>query len=335
MPRKTRKNAIYNSPVLRRESINVWTRNKMKSVDALADWKPYHVGGGTIEKQGYVFLYDETSETIICLTRRPKTSLCFRIVFDKDEKSISVDLSYSKYCPQNKDLEKSHGTLVMLSAAVDLIFRRSDINLYTSIVLTDNSSIECKSFINNKDYEIRLMDMNLVCEGCSWYSTIIPMFLRKEGDEEIYIRSRENIFSTSWETFLTNLPSEVREEIEYHIQFESETSRQLPAPIILNKIKKNRNHCLFFHLYLSEFLTALRAYSIFGKEWVVPLQDGKVVVCLDDPLTKSCWNPEKKWIFPETLLKYVDIKTYTDIKSSLQTPIPSSDGPIIVKNIIY
>lgn len=47
---------------------------------------------------------------------------------------------------------------------------------------------------------------------------------------------------------------------------------------------------------------ALCADSIFGKEWVVPLQDGKVIICPDDSLTKSCWNPEKKWIFPETLL---------------------------------
>ena len=54
MPRKTRKSSIYNS-VLRRESSNVWVRNKMKGIDALADWKPIHSGGGSIVRGFYLW----------------------------------------------------------------------------------------------------------------------------------------------------------------------------------------------------------------------------------------------------------------------------------------
>ena len=320
-----------------KESSNAWTRNKLRGVDKHPNWKQIQMGGGLIEKDGYTFLYDESSDTILCLTRKPKTALCFRISFDLDSKSISIDLSYNKFCPQNKDMEKSHGTLIMLSAAIELIFRRKDLMLYSSILLTDNSTVDCISHIDDKSYEINLMDMNLLCCGCTWHSTIIPMFLQYENDEKQYLKSRENILTCSWAEMINNMPLEAQTIINETIVFENEDSYTLPAHVILSKITYARIHCVLFNWFMSEFLKALGAESVYGKPWIIPMHEGKIVVCESDPLTKACWNPGKKWIVPQSFFEFVTLDRYASMKKSLQTPDTSSKPTVglIKNNVVY
>ncbi len=98
------------------------------------------------------------------------------------------------------------------------------------------------------------------------------------------------------------------------------TTMSLPAHMILNKIRKGQYHCIFFKLFLHDFMQAFNVESMYGKEWCIPLQNGQIVSCEEDNLSISCKHPEKGWLIPADFIKQVTQEQYTLIKQKVQIP---------------
>ena len=384
--------SIFDHPLVWKESINVWVRNKLNKIDAFANWKILQTGGAIVESRlasygiiwnsptalavgetcnavdckagestriasggkaatvqslvesnGYVFLYNDAAEqgkTYLCVSESQQNALCFRIVFDDETREISIDVSYSSGCSTNKLLPKSTGTLAMLGAILKLIFTRDNISIFTSIKLTDNSTVDCVSFIDGSRHEIQLMNMNFICTGCTWYASLIPMFLAHKQDEIEYYADKEKILNESftWDDFVNKLPMHVKSIVNAHIQFNDESTRTHPAYTILNKIRKDtdRYHCIFFTKYMSDFLRAFDVNSMHGKKWCIPLRNGRIIACATDP-TGSCKHPEKGWLVNDALIEWVNQEEYTTLKDNVQvkTPRITHDANSKVRTIYY
>lgn len=308
--------SILGHPYIKKQSGVVWAHNKLRG-GKYPKWKVMHTGGkqGTVTTSGYTFVYDDTGDTILCVAKK---GICFKISFDEESRTIGVDISYSAGCSINKPLPKSHGTLIMLQAILELVLTRSNISIYKCIVITDNSSIECASHYDGKPYEIKLMDMYYVSTGCTWYSSLAPMFMYKESDEKTYIVHKSQILSSmSWTDFVNKLPSTVQDVINSEIAFENPETENEPAHVILNKIRQNRYHCIFFKLYMGDFLRAFGVDSMYGKEWCIPLQNGKIVYSNDELLT-SCKHAEKGCIIPPQFMKELPYDAYMRVKKDIQ-----------------
>jgi hypothetical protein len=334
--------SIFEHPLVWKESVNVWVRNKLNRIDAFANWKILQTGGASVESNGFVFLYNDAAEqgkTYLCVSESQQNALCFRIVFDDVVREISVDVSYSSSCSTNKLLPKSAGTLAMLGAIFKLIFTRENIHVFTLIKLTDNSSVDCVSFIDGTRHEIQLMNMNFICTGCTWYTSLIPMFLEHVQDEIKYYADKVKILneSFSWDDFVIKLPTNIKNIINTHIQFNDESTRTQPAYTILNKIRKDKNryHCIFFTKYMSDFLRAFDVNSMHGKKWCIPLRNGRIVACKSDP-TGSCKHPEKGWLVND-LIDWVDQSEYDAVKDNVQVKMPriTHDSTRSVRTIYY
>jgi hypothetical protein len=209
----------------------------------------------------------------------------------------------------------------MLKVILEIILTNKNISMYKAIVLSDNSSIECLSYMDNKMYEIRLMDMNFITTGCTWYQSLAPMFLLHAANEQQYMKHRALIVEgPSWDEFLERLPFNVREHINEEIQFDHDTTRKEPAYSILDKIRKRQYHCILFKLYMSEFLQAFGVEPMYGKDWCIPLHDGNIVACKEDVSIQSCKHPEKGWMIPDTMIHWISLAEYTLVKESVQIP---------------
>ncbi len=317
--------SIKDHPLVRKESGNVWVRNKIHGINEFPRWKRMQ-GGTTVESDGYVFLYNDSAErgnTYLCVSKSHQNALCFKITFDDIIREISVDVSYSTGCFINKQMPKSTSTFAMFEASLKLIFSRKNVKIFNCIKLTDNSIINCESLFDKLFYEIQLMNLNFICTGYTWYSSLIPMFLVHKQDESDYYKDKEKILnnSLSWNMFLDKLPADVKTVINTHIEFEDERSRKLPAHVILNKIRKAKVHCILFTKYMSDFFDAFEIHSMYGKDWCIPLRNGRVVACKTDP-SGLCCHPEKGWVLNDSLIEWTDQEDYNLMKDNLQVNIP-------------
>jgi hypothetical protein len=308
-------------PVIKKLSAEVWQHNKIHKSGKYPKWRILHRGGGKITSNGYTFLYDETEDSIICVANKPYKGLCFKITFDEESGIVGIDISYNQGCLFNKQLPKSSGTLIMLQAILELVLTNKNIARYNAIVITDNSSISCRSHYDGKDYTIKLMDMYFVSTGCTWYSSLAPMFLLKQYDEKQYLIYKSRILSDlKWSDFLNKLPEHTKDVLTTEIEFDDPATMDLPAYVILNKIRKGQYHCIFFKLFLHDFMQAFDVESMYGKEWCIPLQNGHIISCEEDTVSVSCKHPEKGWLIPSNFIKKVSREQYTSIKQKVQIP---------------
>jgi hypothetical protein len=320
---QTRKNSFRNHPFVKRETLNARIRSIEKGIDRKIQWSYLQTGGGgkySIENKGYIFLYDkEDKNTIISYRKEGSGGNCFRIVFDIDTYAISIDISYFSNCSNNKPLEKGSGTLVMLESILKIIFAHKDFKKYKKINITDNSSIDCISFIDKKPYSVRLMDMYYVCTGCTWYTTLAPMFLYNEIEDIQFLKERKNILEYSYETFFKKLSKSTQDALTVHIDIKGiDITKPGSAHEVLNKIRKERIHCIFFTLFLEEFIRAFDTSSLRGKDWCIALENGFIITPDKNPCMK-----DTGYVFPKEIMKVVTKKDYDELKKKLQKPAPS------------
>lgn len=320
---RTRKQNYKDHRLIQRAHVKTISKNLINNIDKRPVWRRIQQGGGKTESVAigdYVFLYDiENKSSIISFSE--KEGICFHITFDIPTKEIGIDISFYSSCSKTKPLEKGSVVLIILQAILKIIFSRKEINKYNKILITDNSSIECKSYIDGSFVEIRLMDMYYVCTGCTWYSSLAPIFIRDEDDDIKFEKERQMIVgdsALSFNEFLEKLPEEPKkhlEEILKEYTLSIDVSKPGTASFILNEIRKARKHCVIFKMYLSDFLRAFKTESLFGKPWIIALENGKVLA----PEINTCMK-ESGYIFPKEMLKIIPNDSYNLVKKSLQKP---------------
>jgi len=317
----TRKQTFRTDPYVKYVTRKVMIKRLVKNDSSPIQWHRLQHGGGKkeITHAGYTFLYTEKKDSIICQSTSNK--ICFHIFFEPDDALISIDIGYFKDCSKNIDLPEGSGTLVMLQTAMQLILGREDINLYKKITITDNSTINCKSLEDGNTYKVELMNMYYVSTGCTWYSSLAPMFLHKTIEDTIYREQRSNIVgptSLSWNTFLSHISEPIRAAFAVISLDGIDPTKSGSASAVLNNIRKNRTHCYLFYKYVHEImLKGFVVGPLQGKEWCIPLQHGKIIATHMDPVLISCKN-EKGWILPESHIKYVSGEEYFFMKKELQ-----------------
>lgn len=268
----------------------------------------------------YVFQVDEDEDMIIAFSKN-KTLPCFKITFSPEEKNISIDISYYPDCSYNKDLAQSSGTIIMFRLIFYFILNYKDIHLYKYISLTDISAIPISH--RNKDIYVNLANMYFLCTGCTWYSSIIPLFLKNHKDHTTFMDDRNRIIgptALSWRKFLDNLPKPIRDEFQDKITIGSNFDVNIPgsARIILNKLKELRKNTIMYTLYEKELLRAFDVTSLTGKEWCIPLKDGKIVVPNYQSFQMVCKN-KNGWVLPEWGILYADEGLYDSLRKVIQS----------------
>ncbi len=316
--RKTRKftKSILDHPYIKKETSNIIVRNRIKGIYSTPQWQIIQSGGAVVESHGYTFLYNKNNSIYTCVANKPYTGLCFKIEFNKEDRIILLDIGYSPGCSINKELPKSSGTLVMLHAILNIIFTHRDINRYTSIQLSDTSTIPCKSFIDNRVYMTDLANMYFLSTGCTWYNTLSPMFLLHKSEEKTYLNDKLTILNTeySWKQLLQELPSDSSDTIKSMIQFENTNRENEPAYHILNTIKDAKQHCIIFKLFMDDLLKTFKVSSMKGKVWCIPLRKGRIIGCKE---INDCIHDEKGWLLSE-YIDWVPMNEYVSIKDKIQ-----------------
>jgi hypothetical protein len=297
-------------------------------------WKTIHIGGSrkSIEVSSYIFKYDETNDTIIGISK--KTSPCFFIGFSKEFKEIDINISFFSDCCHNEGilLPDKDGIQIMLTAVMKLIFMRKDIEIYTKIKITDNSGKNVSS--DNKKSIVNLADMYYICTGCTWYSSLIPMFLQKESEYNNFINYRTNIigeYSLTWNELLDNVSEVCASDLENIRKIYNENNVDSPgsASHILNIIRINRKYSYIFYNFIEELLNGFMVSPLSKSDWIIPLDNGKIVVCDDDPIQISCKN-KGKWLVPDNFLKKISLNEWEQIRTNLQDKlIPSPFQQIV------
>jgi hypothetical protein len=206
----------------------------------------------------------------------------------------------------------------MLQAILTILFAHPDFSKYKQIQIDDNSHIYIKSHKNGKYYETRLMDMYFLSTGCTWYSSLAPMFLSKVQDDKEYQTERAHMMNISWEEFTRNLP----------VQLDMEATKEELAYKVLNRIRKERHQSIVFYDYMNQMLRAMGISSMYGKMWTIPLKTGKVVFPTSDSQDIGCVN-EGGWAIPEPYRIHVSGDEFKKIKEELQIPegIPIKNWP--------
>lgn len=289
-------------------------------------WKQY---GGVIkyiEMTPYIFKYDETNDRILALSKKKKLP-CFRIDFFREDRTIGLDISYYGDSCDNENilLPNSNGVQLMLNAAIAAVFQRKDVKYYNRIYLTDNSG---KKLETDKESIVNLADMYFICTGCTWYSTLIPMFLEKEPEHNSFIQFRKNIigsFALSWNDLLKGVSEKCKFDLENirEIYKEEDASSPGSASRILNTIRMNRQYSYIFYNYMDEMLRAFSITSLYAKSWIIPMKMGKIISCDDDIIQTSCKN-KGRWLVPEQLLQNVPLNEWNALMKTLQQPIIES-----------
>ena len=278
------------------------------------------IGGGVKKeytKDNYVFMIDEEEDMIIAYSKRNLP--CFKITFSPEDGNILIDISYYPDCAHNIDLPKSKGVYTMFQLILYFIMNHKDIDLYNYIQLTDNSSIPVK--LNDSDVYINLANMYFLCTGCTWYSSILPIFLKKYLDFEKYILDRYKLIGPdglSWTTFLENLPPHIKKNLEEAINPKNvDINKKGTARLILNKMKELKAYTIIYHLYENELLNAFGVSSLTGKDWCLPLKDGKIVIPDHGTPETKCLDKTKMAI-PEKYITYMNKEEYDELRKDIQ-----------------
>ena len=314
---RRRTNSIVKHPYIQKETTNIIVRNRIKGIYSKPYWQVIQSGGAIVESQGYTFLYEKNNSIYTCVANKPYTGLCFKIEFNKEDKTIILDIGYSPGCSVNKELPKSSGTLAMLTAILKIVFTHRDIKHYNSIQLSDTSAIPCTSFIDNREYMIELSNMYFLSTGCTWYSTLSPMFLLSKSDEKTYLTDKTLILNPSytWNTLLSELPLTTSDTLKSIIQFENPDRANEPAHHIVNSIRDAKHHCIIFKMFMDDLLKTFKVSSMKGKVWCIPLQNGRIIGCKE---VDACIDAKKVWILSE-LIDWVSIGEYNALKNKIQT----------------
>jgi hypothetical protein len=294
-------------------------------VDKQNIWKtlPQYGSGKEIVRANYLFKYNEDNDMIIALSKH-KGLPCFRVTFESYTKSIEINISYYSDCAHNQELPSGKGTQIMLGVVFELIAKNPNFPKYRRISITDNSSIV--QYTENKDeYYVKLADMYFICTGCTWYSSLAPMFLQNKKDERTFLEDRSHIIgptALSWQDFLKKLPNNISTYLKKLIHIESQ-SALIPgsASVVLRRMKELKKYSIIFYKFHDEFLRAFNIGSLFEKEWSIALFRGKILVPMTGP-TYECQNP-KGWLIPESFLQTISNTDYQIIKDKLQTPMPA------------
>jgi hypothetical protein len=325
MKRKTQKIPKYIQHFLRTQtSYNISHYNAKTGVRRTPEsvWKRLSLPqiGGVIrnyKKDGYIFQIDEEEDIIIAYSK--KKLPCFKITFAPEHGNILIDISNYPDCTHNIDLPKSKGIYTMFQLIFYFILNHKDIELYNYIQLTDNSSIPVK--INDTNVYINLANMYFLCTGCTWYSSMLPIFLKNYVDFERYIRDRYKLIgpnAPSWYTFLENLPSHIKNKFEEAINpINVDIHKSGTALLILNKMKQLKVNTIFYNLYENEMLNAFSVSSLTGKDWCLPLKDGKIIIPDHATPEIKCLDKSKMMI-PEGSITYMNKEEYDIFRREIQ-----------------
>lgn len=288
MSRPTRKNNIRNHPAVKKATMAIKLRNAGRNIHKIINWSKKYVGGSvdkTITIDGYDFLYtdntDEEDNDILCVARGG--GLCFHIQFLKSEKTIILgSLGFYKKCSKNKELQRSTGTKIMIKAIVEIVMNNPDIINYTKLLVTDTSSIPSISIEDKKPININLSDMYYMSTGCTWYDSMMPLFLLSATKEVTFMNQRKNIVGSSaisYKEFLDKLPSHVSSHLLSLISLPSSIDINLPgsASQVLNYIRTDQTYSSIFFSYHDEFLLAFHVLPVSGTTWCAALRHGKIL----------------------------------------------------------
>jgi hypothetical protein len=215
----------------------------------------------------------------------------------------------------------------MLQTILQYILQHPDILSYTKIRLDDNSHKEILSFEDGKVYKARLMDMYFVSTGCTWYSSLAPMFPTRVIDDEVYQKGRKNILSISWNTFFSRLvstddemwPMTLHERETYFKNLFAVKNMNERACDILNGIRMDRHYSILFYKFMDAMLIAMHTKSMFGRNWTIPLREGKILCPTGYHDVLSCQN-KRGWAIPPAYFTYVSVEEYNAVKLSIQVP---------------
>jgi hypothetical protein len=329
--RKTRRTQIRATNYVKRATADLYARINAKGVGGGAaamqrkgiSWNrffPRMRGGGSISVAGYTFLYSETDiddiHEVLCISSSGR-GLCFKIIFDAEMKTVSIDIGYDQGCSANKILPISEGTQIMMQAIMQIIFEFPTIRNYERLTLSDESVKYIPSFEDPPSsplrYETRLMDMCFLSTGCTWYASLMPIFLTDVSDDSIYKSDIERIQSTTWTDFFSRLPDSVRAYMEEHVAGKLSIRPSDIASTILNQIRIAQTHSIVFHKFMNEFLDAMGVHSLRGKSWTLALRNGLIVM----PENYACANT-KRSLISRQLLEIVSDAEYASIKMGLQ-----------------
>ncbi len=331
--RHTRKQSILHHSQIRKATQQLQLRAKQRNKVYRKNWK-IQTAGGFLHTEGYTFVYDDKEGHIECLTKDRK-NLCFSIDFDKESQEIGIVIGYFPNCSINKELPESTGTFVMLNTILQYVLQHPDISRYTKICLDDNSHKEIQSFEDGKVYKARLMDMYFVSTGCTWYSSLAPMFPTRVKDDETYQKGRAFILSKTWSSFLDSISiygkifSITPEQKKYYFEDilkEFKISEKSRARDVLNTIRTDRKYSILFYKFMDLILDAYGVLSLFGRNWTIPLRDGKILCPTGSHDVLTCEN-KRGWSIPASYFTYVSEEEYDAVKSSLQIP----DGELLLE----
>lgn len=281
-------------------------------------WKPIQYGGSIVKHEGFEFRYDNFDDTIIGYSKKKKQ--CFTIIFEEEVRNIVIDISFYKDCCHNKDI------LIILNAALLLIFKNKNLNMYKTIGITDNSGKSIKSYENDKLKMVDLPNMYFICTGCTWYSSLAPMFLKDRVRHRKYISDRKHIvgaYSLSWNNLLDKLENPIKRQLENildELNIKIGTiDKNLPdsASKILNIIRDDKTFSIIFYKYMDDLLKAFDVSSLYAREWAILIEDGRIIASRQEEIQNQCKN-KKGWIIPDEFIKYVSVEEYNNMRESVQ-----------------
>jgi hypothetical protein len=331
----TRKCRIVEYPGIKKSLHDLRVRAILRNKPLQHNWRRFFpfVGGRKKSVSGYNFLYDDDDKDLILCVTPDKKNLCFKIDFNNELKIIAVDVGYHKLCSVNKMLPESDGTLVMFQVIIQLIFEHPDIKQYNAISFSDMSVKYVKSFENADNsllrYETDLMDMYFLSTGCTWYSSLVPMFLSRSADERVFNEDLCYIvgncthspeithplhapteYPMKWGTFINRLPRHTKEYILFIVKGDTEE----PASVVLNRVRKQQKYSIIFHKFIDQMLMAMGVRSLKGKSWTIPLRDGLILA----PISYRCKNEKAKFTIPSELITFVSNEEFETIKTTHQ-----------------
>jgi hypothetical protein len=333
----------HDSSIIKKATSDVWTARMLRGQTERPVWRRImHKGGAdqkTVEQDGYQFMYTEQEDSILCMTRR-KSGICFKIDFGGHDVGISI--GYHKDCAINKDMIQSEGTNIMLKLIIKLILTHRDVRKFRRIIINDNATV-----LDEKGRKIVVADMSMICTGCTWYSSLVPMFPEDPEDEQTFIHNRQNLFGPphteeitgpmrmeypiSFERLMEVLPSHISSVFIETLAIIGESYdlvKHLNASVVLNKIRAKKTHSSVFHDYMKQLMQAFNITSLYGMAWCVLMENGKILAQRDE--THRCikktqteegldgnYVPSKYvWMLPETFIKYIPNEEYEQRKAA-------------------
>jgi hypothetical protein len=332
---KTRKTDVLQHPFVKKATMDLRIRNLVYGIKDSVIWKRAQFGGGTEIAIGpHIFTYEDITEgkerTVICIAKQK--GICFRINFAPDEKTISLDIGFYPNCSAPIPLDKASGVMPMLEAIMTIIFKSKDILMYDKITLTDNSYVDCRAFDDGRLITIDLMDMYYLTSGCTWYSSLIPMFLMDMDLDHHFLKHRQNIVGESaysYNKFMSKLSPDVVKALAI-IPQPTDPNAPGSASQFLKQIKEDQTHCVFFRRYRSEFYKGFDAtyfVSLHGTQWCAALDNGRLLA----PTTLHCMHEKHGIVAKPPLLKTVSDAVYDVEKKKRQIPsVFPAAGPVVL-----